>query len=686
MALNKGDAISWYQKKIGAYDQQMWEKSMEQSEIKGLRSKPKKMARVKSDLIDVDLVRGSTFCKAKPESPWTALTRKGIVRVLFLPFFYQWWIHVTSKGVFAWLLLLYALQAVASMLFFLVPVANTSELVGPLCLMLLLGTVHCQIVSTRPTKMHWRRRKKRRSASGETSVDKSRTNYAVNNVLRDAWSSLASKWPRTTVDKKTRSGQIHDSSVSSRTFLNWGCLWKRWKNSSKGKSQEHLESQVSGATDGESSDEDEQVNIHMSALRHCVEGNSAEYVLRKREVNTSNPKTRNRYPQCSFQDSDSVADSEPECSGHIQETHGRRGSESTRPGSETDDMLWEDILQGPQYLSTYTSDSEQEHIRAAGKPFEQDDTTQQSHLFWLQNCNPSSQRLSALIWEGDECKKVEMSILEMSGLIMRRVNEVQQGMGYQVLGHIITLFLALLPFLVRTFHHVDLDSLTTVSAYDLLDVAFGGASQCLTCILSSILFLERMCLTWLFFFIMCVAERTYKQRLLFAKLFSHLTSARKAKKSEIPHFRLKTVQNIKIWLSLRSYLKLLRGHHTFLQYTHNWELLVWETSLVIFLLRLATLGSETNKKFSNVSILLTEQINLYLKMEKKPDKKEELNIVNNVLKLATKLMKELDTPFRLYGLTVNPLIYNITRVVILSAVSGVISDLLGFNIRLWKIK
>lgn len=44
-------------------------------------------------------------------------------------------------------------------------------------------------------------------------------------------------------------------------------------------------------------------------------------------------------------------------------------------------------------------------------------------------------------------------------------------------------------------------------------------------------------------------------------------------------------------------------------------------------------------------------------------------------------LQELDTPFRLYGLTMNPLIYNITRVVILSAVSGVISDLLGFNIR-----
>lgn len=111
--------------------------------------------------------------------------------------------------------------------------------------------------------------------------------------------------------------------------------------------------------------------------------------------------------------------------------------------------------------------------------------------------------------------------------------------------------------------------------------------------------------------------------------------------------------------------------------------------------------------------LCVSQINLYLKMEKKPNKKEELTLVNNVLKLATKLLKvpfvskhfpsplvsitaatvfylnlclslslqELDTPFRLYGLTMNPLLYNITQVVILSAVSGVISDLLGFNLK-----
>ncbi|KAF7246608.1 putative homeodomain transcription factor 2, partial [Varanus komodoensis] len=136
--------------------------------------------------------------------------------------------------------------------------------------------------------------------------------------------------------------------------------------------------------------------------------------------------------------------------------------------------------------------------------------------------------------------------------------------------------------------------------------------------------------------------------------------------------------------------QLLHVHEIFLDCHYNWELVIWCISLTLFLLRFVTLGSETSKKYSNTSILLTEQINLYLKMEKKPNKKEELTLVNNVLKLATKLLKvrirmdyhhELDSPFRLYGLTMNPLLYNITQVVILSAVSGVISDLLGFNLK-----
>lgn len=55
-------------------------------------------------------------------------------------------------------------------------------------------------------------------------------------------------------------------------------------------------------------------------------------------------------------------------------------------------------------------------------------------------------------------------------------------------------------------------------------------------------------------------------------------------------------------------LQVLKGHKTFLNAAYNWEFLIWEAALLLFLLRLASLGSETNKKYSNTSILLTEQV------------------------------------------------------------------------------
>jgi len=69
--------------------------------------------------------------------------------------------------------------------------------------------------------------------------------------------------------------------------------------------------------------------------------------------------------------------------------------------------------------------------------------------------------------------------------------------------------------------------------------------------------LERFSLAAIVFFLLSVAEKTYKQRFLYAKLFSRLTSTRKARKSDIPHFRLNKVKNIKSWLSIRSYLQVL---------------------------------------------------------------------------------------------------------------------------------
>ncbi|XP_063481852.1 protein PHTF1 isoform X6 [Symphalangus syndactylus] len=672
MASNERDAISWYQKKIGAYDQQIWEKSIEQTQIKGLKNKPKKMGHIKPDLIDVDLIRGSTFAKAKPEIPWTSLTRKGLVRVVFFPLFSNWWIQVTSLRIFVWLLLLYFMQVIAIVLYLMMPIVNISEVLGPLCLMLLMGTVHCQIVSTQITRPsgnngNRRRRIKRVKLISNKGTETDNDPSCVHPIIKKRqYRPEIRMWP--TREK----AKFSDGEKCRRE------AFRRLGN---------------GVSDDLSSEEDGEARTQMILLRRSVEGassdNGCEVKNRKpilsRHLNSQVKKTTTRWCHI-VRDSDSLAESEFESAAFSQgsrlgESGGsrslnmsRRDSESTRHDSETEDMLWDDLLHGPECRSSVTSDSEGAHVNTLHSGTKRDpkeDVFQQNHLFWLQNSSPSSDRVSAIIWEGNECKKMDMSVLEISGIIMSRVNAYHQGAGYQMLGNVVTIGLAFFPFLHRLFREKSLDQLKSISAEEILTLFCGAPPVTPIIVLSIINFFERLCLTWMFFFMMCVAERTYKQRRGPQRSVDVVVSS---------------VFLLTLSIAFICCAQVLQGHKTFLNDAYNWEFLIWETALLLFLLRLASLGSETNKKYSNVSILLTEQINLYLKMEKKPNKKEQLTLVNNVLKLSTKLLKELDTPFRLYGLTMNPLIYNITRVVILSAVSGVISDLLGFNIRLWKIK
>lgn len=764
MASKVRDAVLWYQKKIGAYDQQIWEKSVEQREIKGLRNKPKKTGHVKPDLIDVDLVRGSAFAKAKPESPWTSLTRKGIVRVVFFPFFCKWWIQVTSRGIFLLLLGLYLLQVAAALLYLYLPQPHgipATEVFGSIWLMLLLGTVHCQIVSTRTPKPAssggGKRRRKLRKASqmevhregdGSSTTDHTQEGaphshgpgaaLGIRSLFQHFWHDLCkagSKKSKLSIDKSTETDNGYvslDGRVTNRSSEE-GLQLPEPVCDSPLRSEEacwsphcppthHAHSNPRGnglmlptpskqdpASDEASSEEDPEVSY--SALRRGVDRmNSNDCTLRNR-------KSSHHYKKLYNED---VPKSGTSCSSRCSSLR-TQDSESTRHESETEDLLWEDFLHCAECRSSCTSETEGEGagtpVCGPSKKEYRDDPFHQGHVPWLHSSNPGLERVSAIVWEGNECKKADMSVLEISGMIMNKVNMHTPGIGYQVFGNLVSVTLGLTPFAYRLVQYRDLDQLTSLSAREFLSVAFGvgAAPDALVVTMVTLSFVVRVCLMWLFFFLLSVAERTYKQRLLFAKLFGHLTSARRARKSEVPHFRLKKVQNIKMWLSLRSYLKrrgpqrsvdvivssaflltlsvvficcaqLLHVHETFLECHYNWELLIWGSSLTLFLLRFVTLGSETSKKYSNTSILLTEQINLYLKMEKKPNKKEELTLVNNVLKLATKLLKELDSPFRLYGLTMNPLLYNITQVVILSAVSGVISDLLGFNLKLWKIK
>lgn len=752
MASKVTDAIVWYQKKIGAYDQQIWEKSVEQREIKGLKNKPKKTGHVKPDLIDVDLVRGSAFAKAKPESPWTSLTRKGIVRVVFFPFFFRWWLQVTSKVIFFWLLVLYLLQVAAVVLFYTIGGPHNiplTEVTGPILLMLLLGTVHCQIVSTRTPKPSpgtgGRRRRKLRKAAhldvhregdGSSTTDNTQegsvqsygpsTSYSIGAVFRDMWHAAfflsGAKKTKNSIDKSTETDNGYVSLDGKKTGKNneddlqshephcdiirseemcWnaGTFRSTYNNPNHHKDTHRT---VTNVSDEVSSEEGPETGY---PLRRNAERASSDCTFRNRKAHHY----KKHYPV------EDVPKSGTSCSSRCSSS--RQDSESTRPESETEDILWEDLLHCAECRSSCTSETDVENSQVSScmKKEYRDDPFHQSHLPWFHSSNPGLEKVSAIVWEGNDCKKADMSVLEISGMIMNRVNSYIPGIGYQIFGNVVSVILGLTPFVFRLSQAKDLEHLATHSAAELYRIAFGSNGDIMVLSMVIICLIVRVSLVWIFFFLLCVAERTYKQRLLFAKLFGHLTSARRARKSEVPHFRLKKVQNIKMWLSLRSYLKrrgpqrsvdvivssaflltisvvficcaqLLHVHEIFLDCHYNWELVIWCISLTLFLLRFVTLGSETSKKYSNTSILLTEQINLYLKMEKKPNKKEELTLVNNVLKLATKLLKELDSPFRLYGLTMNPLLYNITQVVILSAVSGVISDLLGFNLKLWKIK
>lgn len=701
MACKVRDAVLWYQRKIGAYDQQIWEKSVEQREIKGLRNKPKKTGHVKPDLIDVDLVRGSAFAKAKPESPWTSLTRKGIVRVVFFPFFFRWWIQVTSRGIYYLLLSLYLLQVLAAVLFFSISsshVIPSTEVFGAFWLMLLLGTVHCQIVSTHTPKTSGSNTgngKRRRSKKSKLSIDKS-------TETDNGYVSLDGRFTSKSSEEGLRLHQPHCDLLRTEDPC-WNGPHTRNHLILPTTCKEGEVTRGVGDVSDEASSEEDLENY--SALRR-EHKNSDCSTLRNRKAH----QYKKHYV------TEETVKSGTSCSSRCSSSR-TQDSESVRHGSETEDVLWEDFLHCAECRSSCTSetDAEGSAVCSSSKKEFRDDPFHQGHAPWLHSSNPGLERVSAIVWEGNECKKADMSVLEISGMIMNRVNLYTPGIGYQILGNLVSVALGLTPFAFRLFQYKDPEQLSSLSASELVAVAFGSSGDILVVAVVTVSFVVRVCLIWLFFFLLSVAERTYKQRLLFAKLFGHLTSARRARKSEVPHFRLKKVQNIKMWLSLRSYLKrrgpqrsvdvivssaflltlsvvficcaqLLHMHETFLEFHYNWELVIWCTSLSLYLLRFVTLGSETSKKYSNTSILLTEQINLYLKMEKKPNKKEELTLVNNVLKLATKLLKELDTPFRLYGLTMNPLLYNITQVVILSAVSGVISDLLGFNLKLWKIK
>lgn len=156
------------------------------------------------------------------------------------------------------------------------------------------------------------------------------------------------------------------------------------------------------------------------------------------------------------------------------------------------------------------------------------------------------------VWDGREGKKAEMSVLDISSAIIKRVEAIPETCDYVYIGVGFSLVLSLVPPFCRfcevnrpfsikiidtatqilictgclqfqavinttesnEINFLDMPALllerTSVSYEHTIQMAFGRAAWHRTILVID--FIQRFSLAFLFFFLLAVAERTFKQR------------------------------------------------------------------------------------------------------------------------------------------------------------------------------
>ncbi|GLV45397.1 phtf [Carabus blaptoides fortunei] len=760
------DILCWYQKKIGTYDKQQWEKTIEQRILHGLTHiHPMKTKQPKTEFIDLDLVRGSSFPKAKPKHGIVTVTRLATLRLFFLPLYSRWWVEQTSARVFALLLILYILQLINIGVYFhnvhkqtdtALERVSSSEIIVPICMMFILSIIHSQIVSTHtgPEKLPQRPRS-RRSKLRRRRMNYSRCSRNLTNS--DIKSSTESSLDGAQLQSAARDGVYKTLRKMSSDLRNRNNAWDEEQSNANVPAKVNPNSSTTlnvkfnlTETERNSSENDAPAAVPMEddgfesfngyGSSENGEETVTETIVDKQEGPMAEENTVDGPATTSSNEVESVKRRDNDFSSGEQSDMESDGEARRVHSQDTDDaipLLVETNTSTTEYLGITTNSEECSYSSEYDESDSQNELVNNDNwdydlaptVILSPSCSPSD-RVSCTIWENRDIKKADLSVLDISSAIIARVESMPETPDYIYSGTVLSILLAFLPPICRLFESASETNISRevqLSVFELwsfmadkfsgsgltavIDAAFGNYLWERTIMFIGLI--ERCSLACLFFFLLAVAERTFKQRFLYAKLFSHLTSSRRARKSELPHFRLNKVRNIKTWLSVRSYLKrrgpqrsvdvivstafiitllllsfismeLLKDSVT-VHSQYNFEAVLWCLGLGVFLLRFMTLGTKINRKNRNLSVLITEQINLYLQIEQKPHKKEKLMVANSVLKLAADLLKELESPFKISGLSANPYLYNITKVVILSALSGVLSEMLGFKVKLTKI-
>lgn len=145
------------------------------------------------------------------------------------------------------------------------------------------------------------------------------------------------------------------------------------------------------------------------------------------------------------------------------------------------------------------------------------------------NPNDSNEKVTCTLFKKHEAKKAEMSVLDISSSIIQRVDSIPETCDYVYIGLVLSLILSLTPTYCRLCE-VALDSNSTglphiifdlhrvmmaqesasISFSSFMHLAFGQSSWEKTLLVISTV--QRLILSFLFFFLLAVAERTFKQR------------------------------------------------------------------------------------------------------------------------------------------------------------------------------
>jgi hypothetical protein len=144
------------------------------------------------------------------------------------------------------------------------------------------------------------------------------------------------------------------------------------------------------------------------------------------------------------------------------------------------------------------------------------------------NSNDSSEKVSCTLWTKHEAKKAEMSVLDISMAIIQRVESIPETCDYVYIGLVLSLILSLtptycrlcdvalesnstgIPHIIFDLPRVMMEDSSSVSFTSFMHLAFGQSSWEKTLLI--IATMQRLILAFLFFFLLAVAERTFKQR------------------------------------------------------------------------------------------------------------------------------------------------------------------------------